>query len=191
MTSARLDFYSLFFQPSEWIGEQQIREVGTGHILWWVAAAALSQAVGDMLASNQSNAHVLAWVVIGSGLHLSVTIAATMAFCAFATLSFWEFPARLEGRLFFRLALLAYLPFLLATPLALIARYFGAVWMFWIPARLGLWCWSLYLLFTGLREAMGLSVLRSIAVLIVAEGFVFLTLGLSMLLTIYRLILQF
>lgn len=191
MTSARLDFYSLFFQPSEWIGERQIKEADTGHVLWWVAAAALSQAVGDMLASNPSNAHVLAWVVIGSGLHLCVAILAALAFCAFAALSFWEFPSRLEGRLFFRLALLAYLPFLLATPFALIARYFDAVWMFWIPARLGLWCWSLYLLFTGLRAGFGLSVLRSIAVLIAAEGFVFLSLSLSMVLTAYRLILQF
>lgn len=192
MTGVGLDFYSLFFQPAEWVGEGHVRESDTPQLLLWMFAASVSLAVGDMVAANVTSGFVPVWIFIGTATHLCGLLLAAFVLCAFAGFAAsWAEASRLEGRHLFRLALLASLPWVLSAPLALIARYFDAVWTFWIPAKFVVYNWSLYLMYRGLRDAAGLSILQSTLVLILSECFVAVSVALSFFLTVYRLILQF
>lgn len=192
MNSTRLDFYFLFFEPSEWVSEESLRNVNPGILTLWVIAAASSQAVAEMVVARGSSSYPLAWMAAGSLLRFFACMIFAFGFCAFVSaVSFWESAPRVESRSIFRLALLAYLPAILSAPLALVSFYFDAWWTVWLPGRVLIWIWSLALLYKGLRVAIGLPAIWSALILLISLIFVAVSACLELIWIFYQLLLQF
>jgi hypothetical protein len=62
----KLELYSLFFSPSTWVSDENVKGVGGGTLGLWVCGALLSQVVGSMLAIEASSGFPVFWAVFGT-----------------------------------------------------------------------------------------------------------------------------
>lgn len=168
-----------------------MRDTPTGALLVWTLGAVFSQAVGEMVMAETASDMPAFWLFGSTALLFMKYVLYMVGFAAFATLVIaWAGPGRIEGRMIFRLGLLGFLPAILTAPIALVARYCNAFWGVWVPGLLVLMIWMYALLYKGLRSTAGLSAAWSILVLVLMDGFVWASLGVSFFWSVFQILLR-